>query len=183
MIDEQKIAQMAAYLLLKRGGRMSHLKLIKMLYLADRESLARYGYSMSGDKPVSMDHGPALTTTLDLLNGCVRSRPGGWEDWVSDRENHEVSLAREADFSDLDELSQADVGVLESVWGQFGHMSRWEIRDYTHDHCPEWEDPHGTSNPIPFKRILGYVGWGEAAEEQSKEIVKQDRIDKVLARL
>ena len=183
MIDERKVAQMAAYFLLKRGGRMSHLKLIKLLYLTDRENLTRYGFSISGDNAVSMDHGPALSTTLDFLNGCVRSQPGGWEDWISDRENHEVSLAKQTDFDDLDELSQADLGTLNTIWDNFGHMSRWEVRDYTHEHCPEWENPQGTSNPIPFKRILGYTGWNEFAEEQSREISRQNRIDHILAAL
>lgn len=176
MINETKVSQMAAYLLLRRGSRMSILKLVKMLYLADRESLTRYGFSMSGDNAVSMDHGPALSATLDLLNGCMRSQPGGWEHWVSDRENHEVSLAREADFDDLDELSEADQGVLDTIWNKFGNMSRWEIVDYTHEQCPEWENPYGSSNPIPFKRILGFTGWKELAEEQSKEIERQDRV-------
>jgi hypothetical protein len=36
MFSEEKVAQMAAYLLLKRGGRMAYLKLMKLLYLSNR---------------------------------------------------------------------------------------------------------------------------------------------------
>lgn len=41
MFCEEKVAQMAAYLLQKRGGKMSYLKLMKLLYLSDRESMDR----------------------------------------------------------------------------------------------------------------------------------------------
>ena len=39
-LQEEKITQAAAYLVQKRGqGFMSYMKLVKLLYLADRESL------------------------------------------------------------------------------------------------------------------------------------------------
>jgi hypothetical protein len=40
--DEKKATEVAAFLLKMRGGKMSYLKLIKLLYLADRESLSRW---------------------------------------------------------------------------------------------------------------------------------------------
>lgn len=98
MLNERKVAQMAAYLLARRGGRMSHLKLLKLmklLYLSDREQMRRSGYPISGDRMVSMPHGPVLSMTLNFMDGDVESSPGGWNDWVSDKENNELSLARQ----------------------------------------------------------------------------------------
>ena len=65
MFREEKVAQMAAYLLQKRGGRMAYIKLMKLLYLADREYMISYGDSMSGDRAVSMKNGPVLSQTYD----------------------------------------------------------------------------------------------------------------------
>ena len=132
MFSERKVAQTAAFLLEKRGGAMSHLKLMKLLYLADREAMNRYGISISGDHMVAMPHGPVLSMTLDYMDGGIESSPGGWEEWISDKENHEVSLRKPIARGALDELSIAEIEVLEAVWNQFGKMDRWEIRNYTH---------------------------------------------------
>lgn len=179
MFDERKVAQAAAFFLNKEGGRMAHLKLMKLLYLADRESLRQFGQPISGDEYYSLPHGPVLSKTLDLTNGAIESSKGGWDCWVSDKENHEVAVRCEISREVLDELSNADIAILELVWREFGHMTRFQIRDFTHNklHVPEWEDPHGSARPIPLRRILEAVGRDEnqirndlAAVESQKEI-------------
>lgn len=66
MFSEEKVAQMAAYLLLKRGGRMAYLKLMKLLYLANRQSMIRHGRMMGEDKLYSMpDYGYVNYTGSD----------------------------------------------------------------------------------------------------------------------
>lgn len=175
MFDERKVAQMAAYLLAKGGGKMSHLKLMKLLYLADRESMERFGMPISGDRIVAMPHGPVLSMTLNLTNGDVESAPGGWESMISDKANHELSLKPSVNVDDLDELSPADLSVLEAVWNQFGGMDKWTIRDYTHTHCPEWKDPHGSSLPIPYERIFKALGKPEAEARELGARVESER--------
>jgi uncharacterized phage-associated protein len=180
MFNERKVAQMAAFFLARRGGRMSHLKLMKLLYLADRESLRRYAMPLSGDRMVSMPHGPVLSRTLDLMDGNVPSSPCGWEEWISDKENHEVSLNENAACGDFDELSPADLEILEEIWAKFGKMGRWEIRDFTHENCPEWEDPNESAQPITYKRVLTVLGYkpdqASALEEQIEEERSVERL-------
>ena len=94
---------------------MPHLKLMKLLYLADREAVRNFGLPISGDKMVSMPHGPVLSMTLNLMDGDVESCPGGWEAWISDKENHELSLRQPLNPEDLDELAPAELEVLRSV--------------------------------------------------------------------
>ena len=65
--NEVKATQAAARILRNRGGRMSYMKLIKLLYLADREALARWGRNITTDNYVSMPHGPVLSHVLDLI--------------------------------------------------------------------------------------------------------------------
>lgn len=85
MFSEKVIAQMAAYFVAKERGQMSILKLIKLLYLAERESLDVFGQPISFDRMVSMDNGPVLSRTLDHVNGFVESTEGGWDSWISAR--------------------------------------------------------------------------------------------------
>jgi putative transposase len=159
MLNEQKVAQMAAYFLYRNGNKLSILKLMKLLYLADRESLAIYGLPLSYDHLVSMPHGPVLSETLDHSSGFLKFSPDGWDSWISDRENHEVSLRKKVDSpAALRALSPSDMEILGSVWTKFGGMSGWQLRDYTHQHCKEWKDPNGSSFPIPYKDVLLEVG-------------------------
>ncbi|MFV1922958.1 MAG: Panacea domain-containing protein [Methylotenera sp.] len=182
MFSERKVAEMAAYLLNKDGGRYAHLKLMKLLYLADREAIDKYGYSISGDKAYSMRHGPVLSNTLDLMSNSVAPQEDGWDYWISDKENHEVSLKRPVDRNSLEELSESDIEILDSVWQKFGHMNRWEIRDYTHDVCSEWIDPNGSSRPIPEARILVALGKSkEEALEHLSDLKAEESIDKLFS--
>ncbi|MGZ8152602.1 MAG: Panacea domain-containing protein [Methylovulum sp.] len=184
VLNERKVTQMAAYFLQKRGGRMAHLKLMKLLYLADRESLRLYGLSISGDCLVSMPHGPVLSMTLNLMDGDVESRPDGWESLISSKENHELALKTELQPGALDELSKADTDVLETIWKQFGKLSRWQIRDYTHQHCPEWEDQHGSSKPIRFEKLFQALGRpADEAQRLAEQIAEQQHIDGLFAAL
>lgn len=185
MFNERKAAQAAAWFLQRQGKAMSHLKLIKLLYLADRAALAEYGFSITGDRLVSMPHGPVLSKTLDLINGYEQRVEDGWEAWISDRENHTVALReRGALGTNLDELSAAEMDVLNRVWQQFGHMDQWALRDYTHDpkNCPEWQDPQGSAMPITFQRLFEALGRStHDAKLLAERIEEQDRIDKLFA--
>ncbi len=172
MYTARKAAQMAAFLAKKEGGRINILKLTKLLYLADRESIARYGYPISFDYAVSMPHGPVLTRILDLTYGSGRrSEQAQWDTWISDGEQFLVSNAREFEVEDLDELCDADIEVLEVVWSTFGHMDRWSLVDYTHDRLPEWVDPDGSMIPMTDEdRIFAIIGDAEEAKVLAEEI-------------
>lgn len=185
MFNERKAAQTAAWFLRQQGGRMPHLKLVKLMYLADRQSLDEHGFPITGDLAVSMPHGPVLSMTLNLVNGDVESGVDGWEAWISDRADHEVALRERPGGSDaLDELSVADLAILESVWARFGDMSKWQIRDYTHEHCAEWQDPQGSSIPIPYERIFEALGRSrEEAELLAERLNEQRSIERRFASL
>lgn len=184
--NQRKVAEMAAYFLLKTGeGVMPHLKLMKLLYLSDRESFKESGYSMSEDRMVSMKHGPVLSETLNLINGVQQSEPGGWSSLISDKAGHRVAVNSEVSVDDLLELSEADMEIMDSVWNKFGHMNQWEIRDYTHnpENCPEWEDPRDSSHPIELDTLFSALGFDEAQTKALKEqIAEQEAIDRIFSR-
>lgn len=41
-------------------------------------------------------------------------------------------MKKNASRDRLDHLSDADIEVLAAVWDEFGHINKWQIRDYTH---------------------------------------------------
>ena len=185
MFNERKVAQMAAFFLgQSQESRMPHLKLMKLLYLSDREAMRAFGWPISGDRLVSMPHGPVLSQTLNLMDGDVESQLGGWEEWISDKENHELSLRQPLNAAALDELASAEIDVLKAVWDKFGAMGKWEIRDWTHQHCVEWKDPKGSSFPIEYDTLARAVGFDDAsAKELAAQIQAEQEIDRIFAAL
>ncbi len=184
MFNERRVAQMAAYLLGRGKGRMNYLKLMKLLYLADRESMKRHAHSISGDRYVSMDHGPVLSQTFNLIKGAVQFAEQGWNHWIADRADYDVSLKRKAHREALDELSEADLEVLGDVYSKFGKMDQWKLVEYTHRYCREWKDPKGSSVPIEYETIFKALGRKPAeAKKMAVRVEQQRSIDKLFASL
>lgn len=183
MFNEHKAAQMAAFFLGQAPEkRMPHLKLMKLMYLAERESIKKFGWPIICDRLVSMPHGPVLSNTLNLMDGNIESQPGGWEDWISDKENHEVALRNTQGNLEFDELSQADIETLRSVWKRFGSMGKWEIRDWTHNNCAEWKNPNGSSIPIQYETLAKALGFNASSAKLIADQIQEDQeIDSMLA--
>lgn len=180
--NESKAAQAAAYLLYRGGGRLPVIKLVKLLYLAERLSLQRYGEPLTGDRLVSMPHGPVLSHTYNLIQGAYECGPGGWDAWVADRSGHDVELADSSLIrspeQDLTALSDSDLEVLGETWAQYGHWEKFKLRDYTHsDACPEWRDPNGSSAPITYFELLRATGYSvDDASALAKRITERQNL-------
>ena len=180
--DPRKSAQTVAFFALKEGGSINVLKVVKLVYLADRESLSRRGHPILDEARVSMPFGPVNSTTLNYLNGAYRD-DGGWSDFLCDRANNAVGLAEEnITLETLDELSEREINILESVWSKFGHMDRFDLADWTHDYISEWEDPNGSSRRIPLGRMMAAVGL-ERSVERARELESLDQASELLGSL
>lgn len=177
--NSRKAAQIAAFFAMREGGSIHVLKVVKLIYLAERAFMASYESSMLKDQLVSMEHGPVNSITLNRINGSGDDG-GKWAEFVSDRANHKVGVANpDLIESELDELSRAELRTLEETWTEFGHLNQWQIRDYTHDNCPEWEDPDFSSQPIPYSRIFKFLGKTDP-EELEKRVLRERKVDSLL---
>lgn len=182
--NPRKAAQTIAYFAIRSGGELPILKAVKLVYLSDRESISNYGFPIQDERLVSMPHGPVNSSTYSYIQGEKRDADtSGWSEFLSDRANFVVGLSR-ADISedDLDELSDADLDVLETIWGKFGGMDRWTLRDWTHDsnNVPEWEDPNGSSSEIPLERIMKYIGI-ENPEQSADAVLRHRQLSAALS--
>ncbi len=177
--NARKAAQVAAFFARRDGGGINVLKLTKLVYLADRRNLEKYDFPITWDNFVSMDHGPVNSITYDCING-MHGGVEGWEQHITDRAGYKVGLASDIQESDLDQLSEAELETLGEIWDTFGQMTQYQVRDWTHANCPEWEDPHGSSNPIPLARILKFLGKADANELES-ELLAERQMKEIFA--
>lgn len=149
--NEVKTTQAAVYLLKKRGGRMSYMKLIKLLYLADREGLLKWGRPVTFDHYVSMDNGPVLSETYErIMDGVPPGQSSFWADHISSPKDYEVALTKD---TTIDELSDVEMQLLDEVFEKHGHKDRWEVVKFMHE-LPEWTNPNGSAIPITYRDIL-----------------------------
>ena len=169
VFDERKAAQSASVLLDRHGGAMPYIKLIKLLYLADRASLVETGAPITGDRFVAMRHGPVLSRVLDLIREPDPGADSVWHAHVA-REHYDAVLVGTAR---ADQLSEYEEAVLASVFDAHGEAREWDIVARTHA-LPEWTDPGASAIPIEPEDILRYAGYSDdelrAAAEQADAV-------------
>lgn len=149
--NERRATEAAARFLKLRGGRMSYLKLIKLLYLLDRAALVRWGRPVTNDRYVSMDNGPVVSRIYDLIR--EEPPPGSdpiWRHFISAPVGYEVALTAEPE---IEELSSAEESLVDEIFSAYGKLSRWELVNLSHE-LAEWQDPRGSAIPIQYRDIL-----------------------------
>lgn len=169
--DEAKAVQAVACLLKTSRCRcMSVLKLMKLLYLADRESIAETGHPITGDRVVAMDFGPVLSSIYDLLKDCDR-HPAASK-FVRKRMAYYVELVGDPGDG---RLCPYEVEKLSELGGRFHDKDPFELVDLTHE-FPEWAKNRreGTSTPIPVEDILEAVGRQDAASDIEDEMSEDE---------
>ncbi len=167
--DTAKAAQATAYFALKSGGVINILKVTKLLYLAEREFMARYDSPMFYDELFSLPEGPVPSSTLDLLKGVAKDEE--WDRFMGQKHGYDVRVRKGVDFDDLDSLSKADTSILDYLWKKFGHMSQFRLRDWTHNekNVPEWRDPKSGRIPITHEDVFRSLRKDESLAEQVEE--------------
>jgi uncharacterized phage-associated protein len=154
--QSRKAAQAVAYFAGRQPG-IEKLKLIKLIYLAEREFVSRHGQPMLYDELFSMKDGPVCSSVLNGINGNIDK--DGWSSLVSLKDNKKVQPARRViERESLDELSDAEMDVLGNIWKRFGEMTSHQIRKWTHDNCPEYKEVKSGRLPITYREMAEAVG-------------------------
>jgi len=153
-----KALQAAAYILRREPSReMSYMRLLKVLYIADRESLRQTGRPITGDRIAAMKRGPVLSELLDLIKG-EHLRSPDWARFIQ-RSDYNVRLVDEPGLSNL---SRFEIETLEQVAEEHRMRDEWDMVQYTHDNCPEWKKNEPADpvkmNWIPLEDLLEALG-------------------------
>ena len=158
-----------------KGDKMSVMKLIKLLYLSERECIGTYGTTICDDKLFSLPLGPILSHTYDLLAGKTKARQEDWLEWIDSANAFDIKIKDNKTVlrKNLGRLSQLDRDIMQEVWDTFGSMTAGQLSAHTHDpkKIPEWQDPHGSSLPIEYEDVFKAYGCNEMeAKDYSDDI-------------
>ncbi len=190
-----KITQSLGFLLsLDQNHRMNKLKLVKLVWAADRYHLRKYGRTVTDTDYFALPHGPVSSLTLDVIdNDEVALYPedityiaGHISTWENDKNDIVLYNPTEDDF-----LSETDKEALTFAWKTFGDKEPFELADNITHRYPEWSkfrEHFDVKNERSRKQINlddffknpnddKYFGTDNKVLTASKEIYEQNRAD------
>jgi len=175
--NEEKAAQVTAELLrLDSQTEINKLRLVKLLYLIDRESFTERGRPIIGGSYYSMPHGTVISESLDTMSLGDEGEWTTWGKYFRAKDARTISMV-ECPAPDL--ISAREHKIIERVYALFGKMSPKEIRDFTHT-LPEYEDPNGSSIAIPLEKLIEAVGRSkEDAQRISEECASIEFLSRI----
>ena len=140
----------AAGVILRDRGPTDRLRLLKLLYIADREALKQRGVPILGGLMVAMKHGPLHSEVYDLIKGSHASEA----EWSACFQSQGNSISMIHDPGRMD-LSPFEIDLLNSVTDQYQDVDTWELSELTHG-FQEWINSFqkGTSRHIPSEQLL-----------------------------
>jgi uncharacterized phage-associated protein len=141
--DPEKAVAAIVYLASKQVHGLTKYKVCKLLFLADKYHLVRYGRTITGDKFCAMPYGPVPSQILDLLTEVIS---GDFESWLVNR-THARTLA---DYVEIERiyhdphfraikdvpagvLSVSDMSAIDAMVQEHGDKTFNELKAMTHE--------------------------------------------------
>ncbi len=161
---ERHAAQLAAAFILKAGRALGVVRLMKLMYLAEREAMRRCGLPIVFDDVYAMREGMALSRTLDLMT-AKQGTPttGDWAEYIAPPSHRGLGVCQGVGPTSLDVLSRFDMEVVDHVWKRHGASSRDALVHEVHHRLDEWRkhwlDPNRASSAVvvPYDKLVPMV--------------------------
>jgi uncharacterized phage-associated protein len=155
----RKAAQALSLLVREQGDNADHIKTVKIIYLADRRFMELYDLPILNDDFVSMEHGPVPSRTYNFMRGIGNQEAlKAWGQYIKPRQGNTVRLAAKVEDSGLSELSRAEIRVLKETVEKYKKYAPFDLVEYVHKNCREWQDVGKTSLPLPYERVFNALG-------------------------
>ena len=128
--EDQRIKEVLLYILSKTGV-VDYYHLMKILYLAERQHLAKWGEKITSDDYYALPHGPVPTRIYDSLKNVKEGKKGFLSDViVVDKDSPNVTPLR---TPDMDYLSKSEIEALDNAIAKNIVKSFAELEQMTHD--------------------------------------------------
>lgn len=171
MVNIDKLIDTVNYLLSLNEGHINYTKLIKLLYIADRETFNEFGFTITGDQYYALHNGPILSKLYDLIQKKAQAAlQAKWDNYFY-KDGYELlgdKLGRP-----VQELSEIEMEKIKEIDERYKQYSYSRMIDLIHDpdFCPEWEDPGTSSTSISLYDIL--IKYGKKDAETAQQIVEE----------
>lgn len=135
--DYKKITQALNYIAQKEGGKINYMKALKLLYLADRLHLRKYGRLITDDRLVAMKNGTLGSRARDiaLKNDSLSHEAYQYSENKIDRLG---KYNIESKYASRESLSETDTECIDKIYSELGNRDQYYLGELTHD-LPEWK--------------------------------------------
>ncbi len=173
-IDMQKIVQVINFFAIKEGGQIDYIKALKLVYLADKLMLCRYGRMITNDRYAALKNGPVPSATKNMAEGIVKQEMDS-DDFPAPLEYCKKYLGAEDEDSwnitsrmnfDEDYFSKAEVDSLVDVYQKFGQEDKWHLCDEITHKFQEWyrHGVDGVNKKYAQMEIIDFFLKGQSPE-------------------
>jgi len=169
---EKAIEAISYFLSNYEGKSMPMIKLIKMLYYSEKESLKMYDFPIFGEELYSLPFGPVVSKSYDMVK--EENLKGSSLSENFKREGKYIQLIKEVP---IEKLSEAEIEIMSGIFERFKGMTEAQIIDYGHDKkfTPEWRDPGSSSIPIAHQDLFHLFDRSESEIREIQEYAKECR--------
>lgn len=187
--DREKALAAIVYLSSQGITDLSKGKLCKLIFLADKHHLVRFGRPVTGDRICALKDGPVPSNILNMLNELLQN-PGDptlsvlSEAITIDRMYFNPHFRAKQQFSLGDFLSASDIGALDAVVKEFGGKTFSELRSLTHGmtaYKNAWDDRTNKAPDMKFEDL--FEDDDDAIEGAREEMIENFLLERAIASL
>ncbi|MGL4677605.1 MAG: Panacea domain-containing protein [Brevinema sp.] len=169
MFNEKKATALARQFLSKtETKKMLYMKLIKLMYIADRKMLEQNEAPFTNDTYVTMANGMMLSNVYNLIRchsaecGIEESEEKNyWKTYIETLAKDYMVALTEYSPENIVEMNDEELKVIDDVWKQYGAKEQWDLVELLHTEAlfPEWKDPYPYGiNTVSIYELLSYMG-------------------------
>lgn len=127
IIEKKRINSILFFASKSRDKKIDRLKLMKLMWLADRLHLNKYGRTIHDDTYFAIQCGPILSNAKDLSYESIRG--------VFEVDGYIIKAETDPN---LDYFSISDIEIMNLIWSNYGYITPSKLVNYSHK-FPEWK--------------------------------------------
>lgn len=135
--DFKKSTQVINFFAKKEQGTIDILKLMKLVWIADRCHLREYGRPILNDEYFAMKRGPVPSATKDIASDTewAQDKQKYYSKYIKKLSRYSVASIRNVDS---EQLSESEIECLDKAYDNFGQYKPSQLTKISHD-FPEWK--------------------------------------------
>jgi uncharacterized phage-associated protein len=172
--DYKKATQALNFFAKRAGGKITKLNVLKLIYLADRFHLRKYGRPIFSDAYWAMPLGPVASSVKDLLEFSGSDEELNYStEYIAPLVGEPNPTIQSIKEEDVNVFSDSDIEALEFVQNNFGVLNLGEILKVCHNY-PEWKKfEEALKSKTISRELMSYVDFFENSDSL-EDVFKMD---------
>lgn len=134
--DNKKTTQAINFLATKEGGKIDKLKVIKLIWVADRLHLRKYGRPIVNDTYLAMRYGAVGSSVKDFTGFNVEGDEEKYlKKYLEPINKYNIKSKKQVD---TDVFSDSEIEMIEKSYNEYSSMDKFDLAKLSHE-FPEWK--------------------------------------------